>query len=157
MKRPNGKTYSMSVDTPLGLLHLTATHRGLTSAAFVLDVEGIQVTNDPILAQASLWVQSYFSAKSLPLTIAFDEQGTSFQREVWRALRSVPYGQCVSYLDIAKKIGRPTSVRAVANAIGRNPCLIFTPCHRIIRTDGSLGGFSAGIELKRTLLELEAR
>ena len=100
---------------------------------------------------------SYFAGKPLPLTINFDEHGTSFQREVWSALRTIPYGQCVSYLDIAKKIGRPTSVRAVANAIGRNPCLIFTPCHRVIRTSGALGGFSAGLDLKRQLLELEAK
>ena len=150
-------THSISVGTSFGVLRLIASERGLSSATFIPDVGAEQDQTIPILAQASLWVQSYFTGKPLPLTITFDEHGTAFQREVWSALRTIPYGQCVSYLDIAKKIGRPTSVRAVANAIGRNPCLIFTPCHRVIRTSGALGGFSAGLDLKRQLLELEAK
>lgn len=157
MLRPTGKTCSMVVDTPLGLLRLTATERGLASAEFVLDTWTEPVSKDPILTRASRWVQSHFAGTALPLKIAFDEHGTVFQREVWSALRTIPYGQCVSYSEVAKKIGRPNSVRAVANAIGRNPCLIFTPCHRVIRSDGSIGGFSAGIDLKHKLLELEAR
>jgi len=82
-------------------------------------------------------------------------QVTDFQKKVWRALLSIPYGNCCSYSDVAKQIGLPTAVRAVANAIGANPLLMVIPCHRVIRKNGELGGFSAGLDLKKRLLELE--
>src|SRR6056297_4265802 len=85
----------------------------------------------------------------------YPNQGTDFQKNVWRALLTIPYGACCSYSDVAKQIGLPTAVRAVANAIGANPLLMVIPCHRVIRKNGELGGFSAGLDLKKRLLELE--
>lgn len=84
-----------------------------------------------------------------------DPAGTPFQKEVWNVLRQIPYGQTASYGEIAAQIGRPRAVRAVGQAIGRNPCLVAIPCHRVLGKDGSLTGFSAGMELKRRLLRLE--
>jgi len=81
--------------------------------------------------------------------------GTPFERDVWRALQTIPYGQCVSYQWVAIQIGRPMATRAVGNAVGNNPIPIIIPCHRVIRKDGSLGGFSSGLSIKRALLKIE--
>lgn len=81
--------------------------------------------------------------------------GTAFQQKVWKALLTIPYGEVRSYTEIAQKIDRPKAVRAVANAIGQNPLLLIIPCHRVLRKDGSLSGFRAGISLKKKLLRLE--
>lgn len=81
--------------------------------------------------------------------------GTEFQRAVWRGLLSVPYGQVVSYGEIARRAKRPKAVRAVGSACGANPVAVLVPCHRIIAGDGSLGGFGGGLEIKRRLLKME--
>lgn len=82
--------------------------------------------------------------------------GTPFQREVWQGLIKIPSGHTVAYSHLAKSIGRPTAVRAVASAIGRNPITLLVPCHRVIHKNGGLGGFRMGTALKKTLLEYEA-
>ena len=84
-------------------------------------------------------------------------QGTPFQKKVWNELKKIPFGATRSYTEIAIAIGHPNSARAVANACGKNPCPIKIPCHRVIRSDGSLGGYSAegGINAKEELLQLE--
>lgn len=84
-----------------------------------------------------------------------DPQGSHFQRAVWHALLHIPHGELRSYQEIAQMIGRPQSVRAVANAIGANPICILIPCHRVIRSDGSIGGYSSGLDIKRQLLARE--
>jgi len=84
-----------------------------------------------------------------------DGHGTVFQKTVWRALLTIPYGSLISYSDVALMIGKPKAVRAVANAIANNPLLMVIPCHRVIRKNGQLGGFSAGLELKIKWIEME--
>ncbi len=83
--------------------------------------------------------------------------GTSFQKEVWFALTKIPKGSVVTYAELARRIGRPTAYRAVANAVGANPCAPEIPCHRVVRSDGTLGGYSAkgGVKAKRALLQAE--
>lgn len=81
--------------------------------------------------------------------------GTPFQLDVWNALITIPEGETRTYKEIAKQIGKPKSVRAVANAIGANPIAVLVPCHRVVRSDGSIGGYRWGIELKMKLLERE--
>ena len=81
--------------------------------------------------------------------------GTAFQNKVWSGLTTIPFGQTTTYLEIAEVIGCKSSVRAVASAIGRNPLPLLIPCHRVIRTDGSLGGYAGGLELKKMLLDWE--
>jgi methylated-DNA-[protein]-cysteine S-methyltransferase len=93
-----------------------------------------------------------------PKSINFDKLvGTEFQKSVWRALLEIPCGQVVSYAELARRIGRPTAVRAVANAVGKNPLAPTIPCHRVIRSDGGLGGYSGtgGVETKKKLLRRE--
>ena len=91
------------------------------------------------------------TAFDLPLAVA----GTPFQREVWQGLRDIRYGETVSYGELARRIGRPSAVRAVGLANGRNPIAVIVPCHRVIGSDGSLTGYGGGLEAKRRLLELE--
>jgi O-6-methylguanine DNA methyltransferase len=92
--------------------------------------------------------------------VAFDDvplalTGTDFQRRVWDALRTIPYGRVVSYAHIAKRVGVPRGMRAVGLANGRNPVPIIVPCHRVVEATGALGGFSGGLDIKRLLLTLE--
>ena len=82
-------------------------------------------------------------------------EGTNFQQKVWQELLSIPYGQTKTYKDIAKNIGNEKAVRAVATAIGKNPLMIITPCHRVIGSDGKMHGYAYGINLKKKLLDLE--
>jgi methylated-DNA-[protein]-cysteine S-methyltransferase len=93
------------------------------------------------------------TAFEVPLAVA----GTPFQRAVWRGLRDIPYGETISYGELARRIGRPTAVRAVGLANGCNPISVIVPCHRVIGADGTLTGYGGGTERKRLLLELETR
>jgi AraC family transcriptional regulator of adaptative response/methylated-DNA-[protein]-cysteine methyltransferase len=91
------------------------------------------------------------------LDLPLDLTGSVFQRRVWDALRQIPVGETASYLDIARQLGQPTAFRAVANACGANPLAVIVPCHRVLRQDGSLGGYRWGLERKRQLLDREAQ
>lgn len=97
----------------------------------------------------------YMEGKRKEFTMPLDLHGTPFQQSVWKALQEIPYGQTVSYSDIAERIQKPKSVRAVGAAIGANPLLITVPCHRVIGKNGNLTGFRGGLDMKKKLLELE--
>ena len=114
--------------------------------------------NDSVLPGLVAQLQAYLAGA----LEAFDDvelapRGTPFQREVWAALRRVPYGTTTTYGALAAAVGRPSAVRAVGAANGRNPFCLVVPCHRVIGADGSLTGYAGGVERKRFLLELEAR
>jgi AraC family transcriptional regulator of adaptative response/methylated-DNA-[protein]-cysteine methyltransferase len=108
---------------------------------------------EALTARVIAYVERPVRRFDLPL----DVQGTAFQHRVWQALRDIPAGETQSYRDVAKKIGRPEAVRAVAQACGANPAAIAIPCHRVVRTDGALSGYRWGIERKRELLAREAK
>ena len=107
---------------------------------------------DPVI-EAQL--QAYFAGEPVTFTFAFDFVGTPFQQNVWQALTQIPYGQTTTYSDLALRIQRPTAVRAVANAVGRNPMMIVVPCHRVLGKNGRLTGYRGGLATKRRLLQLE--
>jgi len=92
------------------------------------------------------------SFKEIPLDLV---SGTPFQQAVWRAATAIPYGECVSYGELAQRIGKPGAARAVGSALGANPVCLVVPCHRVLAANGNLGGFSAGLHWKRRLLNLE--
>ena len=94
---------------------------------------------------------------ALGLDLPLDVRGTAFQQRVWQVLRKIPAGSTASYTDIARTIGSPSSVRAVAQACGANTLAVAIPCHRVVRIDGALSGYRWGVERKRALLEREAR
>ncbi len=110
-----------------------------------------------VLMETEQQLRQYFARHLKKFTVPLEFNGTSFQKSVWAALLSIPYGETRSYAQIAKQIGRPKAVRAVGAANGKNPISIIAPCHRVIGTNGSLTGFAGGLEAKRYLLGLEAR
>jgi methylated-DNA-[protein]-cysteine S-methyltransferase len=109
----------------------------------------------PVLIQAENQLKEYFSGKRKKFELKLDWHGTDFQKKVWKALLSIPYGKTASYADIAKKVGTPKAVRAVGSANAKNPVCIIAPCHRVITSSGALGGYSGGLENKKLLLDLE--
>jgi methylated-DNA-[protein]-cysteine S-methyltransferase len=101
--------------------------------------------------------RAYFSGHQVDFPDELDLNGaTPFQRDVWQAVRQIPYGQTRGYAWVATEVGRPEAVRAVGQALARNPLPIIVPCHRVLGSDGGLGGFSGGLKMKRSLLKLEA-
>jgi methylated-DNA-[protein]-cysteine S-methyltransferase len=102
-------------------------------------------------------LQAYFRGELRKFDVPLAMEGTEFQLRVWNALRGIPYGETISYLQLAERIGNPRAVRAVGLANGSNPIPIIVPCHRVIGSDGSLTGFGGGISTKKKLLELESK
>ena len=102
-------------------------------------------------------VVGFVEAPRLGLDLPLDMRGTAFQQRVWQALRKIPPGETLSYAELARRIGAPRAVRAVAGACASNPLAVAIPCHRVVRRDGALAGYRWGIERKRALLEREAK
>ena len=107
------------------------------------------------LREVTRQLKDYFAGKRTRFDLKLAPEGTEFQRQVWKALRTIPYGKTISYGELANKIGNPEAVRAVGGANGKNPIPIVIPCHRVIGADGSLTGFGGGLETKVALLALE--
>jgi len=119
---------------------------------------GDRLTEDPErCAEVARQLGEYFDGKRHRFDLELAPRGTDFQRQVWRSLAEIPFGETRSYADVAERIGRPRAVRAVGRANGANPIPIVVPCHRVVGADGSLTGFGGGLEAKRHLLDLEAR
>lgn len=142
-----GLCYIGSPDAPFAELELWV-HKRFKVAQLIED-EGLL---QPYQVELTAYMEKECKEFSMPL----DLYGTDFQRNVWKILQEIPYGETCSYMDIAEKIGNPRSVRAVGGAIGKNPVLIAVPCHRVITKDGKLGGFRAGLSMKKQLLSLES-
>lgn len=148
--------------SPLGTILLEASARGLRGVWFEGQKHGPDASHwpsrssDPVIRQAIEELREYFAGQRQIFDTPIDSTlGTEFQRAVWKALRRIPSGRTTTYGELARRIGRPTAVRAVASAIGRNPVSIMVPCHRIIGSDGSLTGYAGGLERKASLLSLE--
>ena len=118
--------------------------------------EGAVEEEASLIREAFSQIESYLSGNLKKFDLPLEMHGTDFQKQVWNALLSIPYGSTASYKDVALAIGNPGSVRAVGMANNKNPIAIIVPCHRVIGSDGSLVGYGGGIELKRRLLELES-
>ena len=111
---------------------------------------------DALLLTTITQLDQYLAGERQQFDMTLDwSLGTAFQQSVWRALQQIPYGQTISYAQLAQSIGKPTAYRAVANANGKNPFSIIIPCHRVVASDGSLGGYTGGLDKKRLLLGIE--
>ncbi len=151
-----------TISSPVGRLTLVASDRGIAAILWPGDRPrrvplGALTTAaaEPLLLEAERQLGEYFAGQRRTFSLPLDEAGTTFQREVWAALRAIPFGQTRSYAEIAAAIGRPAAARAVGAANGRNPVSIVTPCHRVIGAHGGLTGFAGGLEVKARLLALE--
>jgi AraC family transcriptional regulator of adaptative response/methylated-DNA-[protein]-cysteine methyltransferase len=113
---------------------------------------GADHDDEKLVARVVGFVETPGSGLNLPL----DVRGTAFQRRVWKALRAIPVGKKVTYAEVARRIGSPKAVRAVAGACAANNLAVAIPCHRVVRSDGSLSGYAWGVERKRALIDLEA-
>jgi methylated-DNA-[protein]-cysteine S-methyltransferase len=113
--------------------------------------------DDTILPALREQLVAYFAGQLREFDVPLSPRGTPFQCAVWSALREVPYGSTCSYADLAAAVGRPTAVRAVGGANGRNPIGIVVPCHRVIGSSGSITGYAGGLDRKRFLLDLESQ
>jgi methylated-DNA-[protein]-cysteine S-methyltransferase len=150
------------IASPVGPLLLTVGEEGLRGICFqnrshpLPPAAGWRRADERFRA-AIIQLEAYFAGELQCFDLALAPEGTLFQREVWSTIRSIPYGETVSYGELARQVGRPKAYRAVGAANGRNPIPIVIPCHRVIGSDGSLTGFGGGLAIKRRLLELEAR
>jgi len=153
--------YFTEMDSPLGILTLQGTERGLTGIYMQDHRHGpgeFGRRDDGRFAGARAQLAEYFAGRRKAFTVKVDREalgGTDFQRRVWDGLEAIPYGDTISYGELALRIGRPAAVRAVGLANGRNPLSIIVPCHRVIGANGKLTGYGGGMERKRWLLELE--
>ncbi len=143
-------------DSPVGLLEIVS-ENGAVTAVRAAAVNTGACFRDEICAMTERQLAEYFNGTRRKFDIPLALKGTELRLSVWECLRRVPFGETRSYGEIAASIGKPSASRAVGNAVGDNPVLIIIPCHRVIRSDGSIGGFSAGIRMKKYLLELESR
>jgi methylated-DNA-[protein]-cysteine S-methyltransferase len=110
----------------------------------------------PVLRETQAQLQAYFNGRLSRFDLPLDQRrGTPFQQSVWQALINIPSGKTISYARLSQQIGRPTAVRAIAAAVGRNPLSIVVPCHRVVGSNGSLTGYAGGLERKAALLQLE--
>ena len=153
--------------SPMGNILLAADHIGLTGLwfegqkYFARSLDGEHEEKEmPVLKKAKQWLDIYFSGKEPDFTVPLHLTGTDFQNEVWEILYSIPYGQTMTYGEIAKQLAarrglKRMSAQAVGGAVARNEISIIVPCHRVVGTNGSLTGYAGGIKKKVELLKLE--
>ena len=153
---------SKTMESPVGRLTLVATDEGVAGILWPGDRPSrvrlnVEAEDDahPVLVEAERQLEEYFAGRRREFALTLDVSGTAFQRKVWSALRTIPFGETRSYGQIARQIGSPDAVRAVGAANGRNPVSIVTPCHRVIGSTGKLTGFGGGLDAKARLLALE--
>jgi methylated-DNA-[protein]-cysteine S-methyltransferase len=150
-------------ETPVGTLTVVASDRGVRAVLWPDDRPGRVPLVDvveldgghPVLDRARTELDEYFAGRRRGFDVPLDLQGTPFQVQVWHALAHIPFGTTSTYLEQARRLGRPTGARAVGAAIGRNPVSVVLPCHRVVGTGGALTGFAGGLDAKRWLLAHE--
>jgi len=155
------------IQTPLGEVRLRSDGNSLTGLWFVGQVNDakdncdIEIKDDLLIfVQVESWLESYFSGKHTPITFPLQPKGTIFQESVWKILQEIPYGETMTYGEIAQRIAKEKGVetfsaQAVGQAVGKNPISILIPCHRVLGKNGALTGYAGGVYRKEKLLQLE--
>ena len=159
--------FESRLHSPLGEVRLRSDGESLTGLWFVgqvndaKEISDLEIKNDlPIFGQVESWLESYFSGKQTSITIPLQPKGTSFQQRVWQILQEIPYGETMTYGEIAQRIAKEKGVetfsaQAVGQAVGKNPISILIPCHRVLGKNGALTGYAGGVHRKEQLLQLE--
>src|SRR3954447_10800745 len=148
-------TFSTRFSSSVGALTLEGDDFRLTRLDF--GASSVPQGDAASLSAAAIQLEQYFAGERTSFDLELALEGTEFERRVWAEVRAIPYGSTASYAEIAARIGRPGACRAVGRANALNPIAVVVPCHRVVGSDGSLTGYAGGIEMKRALLELEAR
>jgi len=143
------------IDSPVGLLRAGASNSALHTLQFVNATQQHESASSAILEQTRRELAEYFAGRRRTFEVPLSLAASPFERRVWNALLNIGYGERVSYLEQARMVGDELAIRAVAQANGRNPIVILVPCHRVINSDGKLGGFGGGLLRKQYLLDLE--
>ena len=148
-----------TIASPVGALKLVASDTGLAAILWENDRKDrvrlgalVEAPDHPVLLLAERQLGEYFAGTRSTFSIPLDMVGTAFQKRVWEALLTIPFGQTRSYGEIARQLGHPTASRAVGAANGRNPLSIIAPCHRVVGSNGALTGFAGGLKTKEYLL-----
>lgn len=154
--------HSKTIWSPVGELTLVADDRGLAAILWENDRPGRvrlgPLTEDaqhPVLVETERQLGEYFVGQRRAFNVSLSFSGSDFQKRVWDALLTIPFGETRSYGEIAQQVGKPSASRAVGAANGRNPISIIAPCHRVVGSTGKLTGFAGGLDAKKYLLELE--
>lgn len=152
--------HTLQLDTPVGTMTVTASECSIVEVRFCTEppvgsLPCSEAEAPELLRQAARELKEYFAGERQRFTVPLAPQGSEFQKKVWDALQTIPYGETRTYKDIAIQIGHNLSYRAVGMANNRNPIAILIPCHRVIGYDGKLTGYAAGIGIKERLLDLE--
>lgn len=146
------------IETNIGSLYLVASSKGLKQVSWVrqdIPFENGSSLASQVLSLAEKEIAEYLNGSRKEFSVTLDSDGTDFQKQVWGRVSQIPFGETRSYKDIATELGAPNSSRAVGAANGQNPLCLIVSCHRVISSDGSLGGYSGGLERKEQLLKLE--
>ena len=144
-----------SVMTKYGTVIIEAGPKGIVSLELSRGREKKYNDRSVYLDKLERYLKEYFKGRNPAVSFPLDLKGTAFQKTVWKALLKIPYGETSTYAWVAKQAGNLKACRAAGNAVGRNPIAIVLPCHRVIRSDGSLGGFSGGLKWKKILHKVE--
>jgi methylated-DNA-[protein]-cysteine S-methyltransferase len=146
----------MYYETPIGWLEVVGDEKAIEFVRFVEDeLERQVIGRSEVVSKCIEQLDEYFKGKRRTFDVPLKQVGTPFQQQVWKALESIPYGETVSYLHVAKKIGNEKAVRAIGGANNKNPIAIIVPCHRVIGKSGKLVGYEGGLWRKEYLLKLE--
>jgi methylated-DNA-[protein]-cysteine S-methyltransferase len=141
-------------ESPIGLLELRAEDEFITAVCFV-DEAKEEVILSSVLQKCALQLEEYFAGKRREFELPIRPEGTEFQRKVWAQLQHIPFGETISYLTLAKKLGDPKCIRAAGTANGKNPVSIIIPCHRVIGSNAKMIGYAGGLWRKKWLLNHE--
>ncbi len=147
--------YEAVLETPLGIACIRGSDKGITEIR-VSDDRALKRAIPEALRPVCEQLNEYFEGSRKIFEVPLNPEGTPFQHKVWAALLEIPYGKRISYMDLAKKLGDPKAVRAVAGANAKNPLWILIPCHRVVGADGSLTGYAGGLHRKKWLLNYES-
>ena len=147
---------SLVVGSPVGKLLIRGDEESIIEVSFA-GAELNHADDCDLLRKCALELEMYFAGKLKEFTVPLKLVGTDFRKKCWQALRTIPYGETISYKELAIKVGNPKACRAVGGANHHNPIVIIVPCHRVIGTRGGLTGFGGGLDKKQMLLELESK
>lgn len=149
--------YKITISSPVGILRIVSDGRSVTELKTVPARDAEPDAECDVLLRAKHELARYFAGTLTTFSVPLSPEGSAFRRKVWRALMRIPYGQTVTYGEIARAIQKETASRAVGQACGMNPIWILIPCHRVVGANGLISGYAGGIETKRFLLSLEKR